>query len=585
LGLTYGIKIKRVKMLNYIPIFSISLPSYYLCNREEALGLVLEEHVVVRSKTDASTKDVLNALTLTSKSIDDRGASGDHGALEKVAEDGEDGSETFRLGHVLGLVGDTGHELSHDDEIGHERSGKERILAGVVDGDGVDATHEDLRGVLIHSTLAVTHIRHVLDDDAVIGLLTGLVEDAVALDDIIDNAGLGDLLGAELSGRAQVLAIVVTKMVVGDDGGDLETGTDEEVSENALDLGLTTLEVITSDVDTVALSKLDDTGDEGVLRRAVDEAVLLEDGCNSEHGGRSDLLLVALDGGEELVSSLVEARADVSKALGGGSPEDDDLLEALLLLEVADIVADVLDQIVVRHLLGENVVSTVLLVGSDEVGEVDGAERLHLGHDGDELTLKVVVENLGALESSTHISTVDIPAADLKIGGLDHGEKIMERNIDFVTVGGHTETHSGALGDGTVEVGLAFARASVPLQTETVGDDTSSHGGTVVATPADQHDTGLGHATLGVEGELGLQVLSDETAVFSLGHTGGVISVVRHDLVRGVAHIGRSNNDGSVNLCELLNLFSREGARSRSIHLRMRTNTRSHCSHDKKKKQ
>jgi len=123
-----------------------------LCDGEEALGLVLEKHVVVGSETDAGTEDVLDALTLTGKSIDDRGARGDHGALEEIAEDGEDGGKALGLLHVLGLVGDTGHELGEDDEIGHERSSKKGVLAGVVDGDGVASTHEDLRGVLVHGT-------------------------------------------------------------------------------------------------------------------------------------------------------------------------------------------------------------------------------------------------------------------------------------------------------------------------------------------------------------------------------------------------------------------------------------------------
>jgi len=410
----------------------------------------------------------------------------------------------------------------------------------------------------------------------VVGLLPRLVEEAVALNDIVDDAGLGDLLGAELGRRAQVLSIVVAEMVVGDDGGDLETSTDEEIGEDALDLGLTTLEIITSNVDSVALSELDDTGDEGVLRRAVDEAVLLEDGSNSEHGGRSDLLLVAIDGGKKLVSSGVEASTDVSETLSGGSPEDDDLLKLVLLLEVADIRADLLDELLVGHGARKDVISTILLVGSDEVREVDGAERLHLRHDGDELTLEVVVEHLSTLESSTHISTVDIPATDGEVSRLDHGEEIMKRNIDLVTIGSDTETNGGALSERTIEVGLADARASMPLQAETIGKDTSSHGGTVVATPTNKHDTSLGDTTLGVEGEFSLQVLSDKATIGSLGHTSGVISVVRHDLLRCVAHIGRCDNDGGVNLGEFLDFLSSKRTRSTFVHLRMRANSRSH---------
>jgi len=362
---------------------------YPLSNREETFGLVLKKHVVVRSKTNASTKNVLNTFTLTCKSIDNRSTSRNHRTFKKVAKDRKDGSETFRLLHFLGLVSDTSHELSKDDKIGHERSSKKGILTSVVDSDGVDTTHEDFGSVLIHSTLAITNIRDVLDDDAVVGLLTRLVEETVALDDIIDDTCLCDFLGTELCRRAEVLAIVVAKVIVRDDGGDLETSTNEEVSEDALDLGLTTLEIVTSDVDTVTLGKFDDTGDEGVLRRAVDETALLEDGSDSKHSRRSDLLLVAVNGSKKLISGGVQTSTDISKALGGGSPKDDDLLELVLLLEVANVGADLFNELLVRHGARQHVISTILLIGSDEIREIDGAKRLHLGHDRDELALEV----------------------------------------------------------------------------------------------------------------------------------------------------------------------------------------------------
>lgn len=46
-------------------------------------------------------------------------------------------------------------------EIDDERGGEERVLAGVVHGDGVLATHEDLARVLVHGALRVRHVRHI----------------------------------------------------------------------------------------------------------------------------------------------------------------------------------------------------------------------------------------------------------------------------------------------------------------------------------------------------------------------------------------------------------------------------------------
>lgn len=54
----------------------------------------------------------------------------------------------------------------------------------------------------------------------------------------VTDGGLGDLLGAELLGGRQVLAVVVTEMVVRDDGGGLDAGRDEEIDEDGLHLGL-----------------------------------------------------------------------------------------------------------------------------------------------------------------------------------------------------------------------------------------------------------------------------------------------------------------------------------------------------------
>lgn len=513
---------------------------------EESTSLVLKKHVVAWCETNASTEDVLDAFTLTGKSVDDGSAFRDLGALEEIREDREDGGKAFRLVHALCLISDTGHELSEDDKVDHERSSKEGILASVVDCNGVATTHEDLRGVLIHGTLRVTDIRDVLDNNAVVGVLTFLVENAVSVDNIINNRTLGDLLGTELCRAAEVLSIVVTEMVVAHDGTDLETSTDKEVSKNALDLGLTRLEVITSNMDTVAGSKLNSTGNKSVLGAAVDEAALLEDSSNSKESGRSNLLLVALDRGKELISSLVETVTDLGKALSGGSPEDNNSVELLGLLEGTDISTDVLNESLVSHLGIEDVVSTVLLVGSDKVGEVDGAERLQLLHLGKELTLEIPVKDMSTGHALTEVSTVDIPTADLKISGADHGEKVVDGDVDFLTIVGDTETDSGALSERAKHVALVETSTLVPLKAETIGNDATGEGCAVVATPADEHNSHLGNLTLGVEGKLTAEVLSNKLAVGCLGHTGGLVLVVRDDLLRGVADVGGCNKDGCV---------------------------------------
>jgi hypothetical protein len=193
---------------------------------------------------------------------------------------------------------------------------------------------EDLRIVLIKSTLVVSDSGHVLDDDAVIGVLAILVQDVVGSNHVIDNVGLGDLLGAELLLGAEVHAVVVAQVVVAGDGGKLDTGADHKVDESRLHLGLTRLEVVTTDEGVVLLSKLNRTGNEGVLGRAVDEWNTLKDRGDREDSRGSDLFMAGLNGLEEVVGSVVDALEELGEALGVGSPLYDNLVEVVGSLEI-----------------------------------------------------------------------------------------------------------------------------------------------------------------------------------------------------------------------------------------------------------
>ena len=64
------------------------------------------------------------------------------------------------------------------------------------------------------------------------------VQNLVTGDGVIKNSSLGNLLGLEALVFLKVLAVVVTKMVVGDNGGESDTGTDEEVRHHGLESGL-----------------------------------------------------------------------------------------------------------------------------------------------------------------------------------------------------------------------------------------------------------------------------------------------------------------------------------------------------------
>lgn len=196
------------------------------------------------------------------------------------------------------------------------------------------SSHENLRIVLIQRTLVVANGRHVLDDDCVVRMLALLVKHSVGFNHVIDNVGLGNLLGAELLLGAEILAVIVAKVVVAGNGGKLDTSANQEVDESGLHLGLARLEVITTNEGVVFLSKLNATGDEGVLGRSVDEGNLLEDASNSKDGGWCNLLVTILNGLHEIVGSVIDASDELSEALSVGSPLDNDLLQTVLSLEI-----------------------------------------------------------------------------------------------------------------------------------------------------------------------------------------------------------------------------------------------------------
>ena len=458
-----------------------------------SLELGLEQHLVLGRKTDASAEDVLHGRALLGQGVDDLGADGDKGSLEHVGQDGEDRVEGSVLGHVLSLVLDTGHELGQDDQVQDQGRGQEGILAGVVHGDGVASVHENLGNVLIQSTLGVTDSGDVLDDNQVIGVLTLLVKDVVSSDHVVDNVRLGDLLGTELLGGRQVLAVVVTQMVVRGNGEGLDTGVDEEVDNDRLDLGLARLEVITSNVDLVTLSKGNASGNEGVLGGSVDEGSVLQDGSNGEDGRGRDLLVRSLDSVQQVVGGVVDALDQRGETLSVGGPDDNDLVEVVGSLEVADVSTDLLD-VGMLVSAGENVVSTVRLVSGNEVGVVDGREGLEGRELLLDLTLEIVIQDLGTGHGLGQVQGRDIPTAEDHVVGVDHGQNVREGNVDIVTLLVNSELQGRSLDDGSKVVGGLDTLLGVPGKLAAVGDDGGGQGRSVVSTPADHHET-IGQST------------------------------------------------------------------------------------------
>lgn len=366
--------------------------------------LVLKGHVRLGLKSNTGPEDVGQSATLLGQGVDDGSTRGRERRLQHVAEDAQDAVEAAIVlgGGTVGRAGsplDASHHLRHDHQVNDQWGGKQRILTDVEDGNGLVAAHENLGIVLVQGTLVVADSRHVLDDNSVIGVLALLVQDRVGFNHVIDNIGLGDLLGSELLVGAQVLAVVVAQVVVRRDGRELDTGIDQEIDQGRLHLGLTRLEIVAANKRTMLLGKLNGTRNKGVLRRTVDEGCILQDTSNGENSRRRDLFVPVVDSLEQVVGGIIDTRDNIGVSLRVGGPENNDLVQRVGGLEVLDILSNLLNVGSTSLGAGNDIVGSVLLVGSNEIGIVDGWQGDHVGHLLLDLGLESRLQNCSSVHS------------------------------------------------------------------------------------------------------------------------------------------------------------------------------------------
>ena len=76
-----------------------------------------------------------------------------------------------------------------------------------------------------------------------------------------------------LRGR-KVLAVVISQMVVTDNGYRLEAGADQKVNQHGLEFRLARLEIVTTNEDVGLFGHFNTAGNECVLRRSVNKRAL-----------------------------------------------------------------------------------------------------------------------------------------------------------------------------------------------------------------------------------------------------------------------------------------------------------------------
>lgn len=249
-------------------------------------------------------------------------------------------------------------------------------------------------------------------------------------------------------------------MVIADDGLWLDSGGDEELSQGGLELSLSGLEIVTDNEDLVLLGELDDSWNKGVLGRSIDVGATLRDGGKSENGGWGDFWVILFNGLHDVFVGIMDSSLDLTESLSVGSPEDNNLIDLVGELEISDILSDLVQ---VSHLVvsWENVISSVRLVGSNEIWVIDRGEWNNFLKVGLKLFLEVIVKNLSTSHRLKEVQSGDIPSVDDDIIRVNKREDVVKWEIDLL-VSVNSDLSSRSLGNRTIEVWGLFSLLGIP---------------------------------------------------------------------------------------------------------------------------
>merc|ERR1719494_1723324 len=198
-------------------LFDWLLRFHLLSHLLQFSDFAFEEHIVLWRESNACSENILDTGALFEQGVDNWCIFWNEWCFQQVAENRQNCMEGLEFLFGTNLHLDSLAQFGEEDQVENDRGCQQRIFARVMQHDCVGAVHHNFRGVFVHSSFRVSHIRDILDDDHVIEMLSLFVQHSVGVDHIIHDIALRDLLGAELLGGRQVFAVVVAKVVVADD--------------------------------------------------------------------------------------------------------------------------------------------------------------------------------------------------------------------------------------------------------------------------------------------------------------------------------------------------------------------------------
>lgn len=265
--------------------------------------------------------------------------------------------------------------------------------------------------------------------------------------------------------------------------------------------------------------------------------------------------MTRLYGLHEVLRSVVDAFNDIGKALGVGSPLNNDFVECVDILEltvqrlerdqflyagyIPDILADLLHMGHASLRALEHIVGAITLVRRDKIRVVRARERLHVDHLLLDHVFQGRLQHTCPIHGLGKVHAADIPPTNDKIVRVHHRKHVMKGDVDLLpSLGFGPKLHRRAHDNGAIVVGGLWALASLPHQATTIGDNAGRDRGSVVPTPSDEHHTNLTHLTLNLEVVYRLFRLSDIISIGALGDRSSMVGVPGLYLLIGVHDIG-----------------------------------------------
>lgn len=80
----------------------------------------------------------------------------------------------------------------------------------------------------------------------------------------------------------------------------------------------------------------------------------------------------------------------------------------------------------------DDIISSIFLVGGDEIGIVDTREWFHESHFLVDHSFQSGFEDLSTIHGSSNVQAADIPTTNDQIVRMNHGQDIVKGDVDLV---------------------------------------------------------------------------------------------------------------------------------------------------------